>query len=93
MIKRDRCYVEEVYVVGFVFCFDFLKDLLEYLDFFFKLLVDDFLKGFIFGYNIFYLLQFLSGKFYFFGIENIQLLFLCWIGDYLGQCEVGKFLN
>lgn len=56
MKKIDWCYVGEVYVVGFVFCFDLFKDLLEYLDFFFKLLMDDFCNGFILGYNIFYFL-------------------------------------
>lgn len=56
MKKINWCYVEEVYIVGFVFCFDFFKNLLEFLDFFFKLLMDDLLYGFIFGYKIFYFL-------------------------------------
>ena len=93
MTKRDRCYVEEVYVVGFVPCSDLPKDLPEYLDPFLKPLADDLSKGFISGYNIPYPLQFSSGKFHSSGIENIQLLLLCWTGDHPGQCEVGKFLN
>lgn len=93
MTKRDRCHVEEVYVVGFVPCSDLPKDLPEYLDPFLKPLVDDLSKGFISGYNIPYPLQFSSGEFHSSPIENIRLLLLCWTGDHPGQCEVGKFLN
>ena len=85
MTKRDRCHVEEVYVVGFVPCSDLLKDLPKYLDPFLKPLVDDLSKEFISGYNIPYPLQFSSGEFHSSPVENIRLLLLCWTGDHPGH--------
>lgn len=49
MLKVERCKVEEVYVVGFVLLYMFLKKRLIFLDFFLELFIVDIEDGFING--------------------------------------------
>lgn len=50
MYKKDRFYVKEVYVVGFVFCIIIFNDVFEIFDLFLELLMNDFIIGFIDGF-------------------------------------------
>lgn len=50
MYKRDRVYVEEVYVVGFVFSIFVFNDVLECFDLFLELFMNDLSNGFIDGF-------------------------------------------
>lgn len=84
MYKKDRVYVKEVYVVGFVFCIIILKDVFEVFDLFLELLMNDLVIGFIDGFWVFYFLDLNISNFDLGKMFIIRVLLLCWIVDYLG---------
>lgn len=49
MFKEDRFCIEEIYIVGFVFLYDFLDVRFNSIDLFLELLVWDLEEGFIEG--------------------------------------------
>lgn len=84
MYKKDRVYVKEVYVVGFVFCIIILKDVFEVFGLFLELLMNDLVIGFIDGFWVFYFLDLNISNFDLGKMFIIRVLLLCWIVDYLG---------
>lgn len=93
MTKNDRNHVEEVYVVGFIPCYQ-VPNLPEALDPFLQPLLQDISKGFIDGFSIFNYPREIEVEDYQTSEEQtVRVLLLCWTGDHPGQCECGKFLN
>ena len=93
MTKNDRNHVEEVYVVGFLPCYQ-VPNLPEALDPFLLPLLQDISKGFIDGFSIFNYPREIEVEGYQTSEgETVRVLLLCWTGDHPGQCECGKFLN
>ena len=93
MTKNDRNHVEEVYVVGFIPCYQ-VPNLPEALDPFLLPLLQYISKGFIDGFSIFNYPREIEVEGYQTSEEEtVRVLFLCLTGDHPGQCECGKFLN
>ena len=92
LYKIDRNTIDEVYVVGFVPLYQVPKGLPQNLDPFLKPLMDVLVVGFIEGYTINCPLTQIE-DYDVSATERVRVLLLCWLGDHLGQCEVGKCLN
>jgi len=93
MTKNDRNHVEEVYVVGFIPCYQ-VPNLPEALDPFLQPLLQDISRGFIDGFKVFSYPREIEVEGYQTGEEEtVCVLLLCWTADHPGQCECGKFLN
>lgn len=79
MFKMDRCFIDEVYVVGFVFCYKVLKRRLCALDLFLELFIKDLEDSFIEGNKVNYVIEIN-------GCNVVEIIvccmFLLWIGDY-----------
>lgn len=92
MKKSERNHVDEVYVVGFVPCFE-VPNLPESLDPFLQPLMDDVCNGFIHGFQVNYPEGITIAGYEPSREETVRLLLLCWTADHPGQCETGTFLN
>lgn len=90
--KSDRCKVEEVYMVGFVPCFQ-VPNIANKLDPFLKPLMDDLCDGFIEGYKIRYHNDIKVPGYQIAEEEIVRILLLVWTADHPGQCETSKYLN
>ena len=92
MKKAERNHEEEVYVVGFVPCFQ-VPNLPNRLDPFLQPLMNDLCEGFIEGYKVNYPKGITIPGFEPSNEEIVRLLLLVWTAYHPGQCETGKFLN
>jgi len=90
--KSDRCKTEEVYVVGFVPCFQ-VPNIPNRLDPFLQPLMDDLCDGFIEGYTINYHNDIKVPGYQLAEEEIVRIILLVWTADHPGQCETSKFLN
>ena len=89
MCKNKRNHADQVFVVGFVPCFQLPDENPEFLDPFLNPLVKEIVDGFIDGIEVEYCSDFPE-----FGIQSgpavIRHLIILWTGDHPGQCEVTK---
>lgn len=92
MKKADRNHVDEVFVVGFVPCFE-VPNLTYSLDPFLEPLMKDLCTSFIDGYKVSYPRDIVVEGYEHADHETVRVLLLCWSGDHPAQCEVGKILN
>lgn len=90
--KAERNHVDEVYVIGFVPCFE-VPNIPCALDPFMEPLMKDTCEGFIDGYKVDYPKGITVADYQPLKQETIRLLLLCFTADHPGQCEVGKCLN
>jgi len=90
--KSERCKVEEVYVVGFLPCFQ-IPNLPNGLDPFLQPLMNDLCDGFIEGFRINYHQDIIVPGYQLSQEEIVRILLLVWTADHPGQCETSKFLN
>lgn len=87
MCKEDRCKVEDVFVVGFVFCYLFLNKRFVVFDLFLVFFMEEIEWGFIEGVEVNYLFDILLGEV---GLIKLRYLVLFCIVDYLVMCELCK---
>jgi len=92
MKTSERNHVDEVYVVGFVPCFE-VPNLPESLDPFLQPFMNDLYNGFIQGFHVDYPTGITIAGYEPSPLETVRLLLLCWTADHPGPCETGKFLN
>lgn len=92
MRKTQRNHVDQVYVVGFVPCFE-VPNLPASLDPFLEPLMNDLCNGFIEGFQVNYPTGISISGYEPSREETVRVLLLCWTADHPGQCETGKFLN
>lgn len=92
MRKTQRNHVDQVYVVGFVPCFE-VPNLPASLDPFLEPLMNDLCNGFIEGFQVNYPTGISISGYEPSREETVRMLLLCWTADHPGQCETGKFLN
>ena len=83
---------EEVFVVCFIPIYQVLKGLRDLLDPFLKPLMLDLVDAFIIGYETEYPLKHVP-EYTVSPVECTCVILLCWLGDHIAQCEVGKVLN
>lgn len=81
MLKVYRCYIDEIYVVGFVLSYFILKKRSDVLDLFFELFIRDLEEGFINGIFVNYVVIIVGISL---GLIYIRYFLFCWKGDYNG---------
>ena len=92
MSKKDRCCTDEVYVVGFVSCYEVPNKRACALDPFLEPLVRDLEDSFMTGTRVKYATDVIGGCSS--AVETVvRCLLLLWTRDYPAKCEVGKFIN
>lgn len=92
MKKSERNHVDEVYVLGFVPCFE-VPNIPESLDPFLQPFMNDLCNGFIQGFQVDYPAGITIAGYGPSPLETVRLLLLCWTADHPRQCETGTFLN
>jgi len=90
MSKADRCSTSEVYIVGFVPCYQVPNKRPCALDPFLEPLVGDLEDSFMKGTKVHYERGFGGCTC---GEAIVRCMLLLWTGDLPAPCEVGKFIN